>query len=45
MYLPQLPALHRDPFDRLLACQAVMNGLTVLTPDPLLRSYPIRTLW
>jgi PIN domain nuclease of toxin-antitoxin system len=45
MYLPQLPTLHRDPFDRMLACQAVVNGMAVLTPDPLLRRYPIHTIW
>jgi PIN domain nuclease of toxin-antitoxin system len=30
----RLPALHRDPFDRLLVCQAIVHGLTLLTPDP-----------
>lgn len=45
MYLPRLPKLHRDPFDRMLACQAVGNGMAVLTPDPLLRRYPIHTIW
>jgi PIN domain nuclease of toxin-antitoxin system len=45
LYLPQLPKLHRDPFDRMLACQAVGNGMAVLTPDPLLRRYPIHTIW
>ena len=45
LYLPQLPKVHRDPFDRMLACQAVVNGMAVLTPDPLLRRYPIHTIW
>lgn len=43
--LRQLPALHNDPFDRILACQAIEHDMTVVTPDPMLRSYPIRTLW
>ncbi|MCA9520245.1 MAG: hypothetical protein KC609_04710 [Myxococcales bacterium] len=43
--LPRLPALHRDPFDRMLVCQAVMGGLTILTPDREIRAYPVPTLW
>ena len=45
LYLPKIPKLHRDPFDRMLICQAVAGGLTILTPDPLISQYPIRTLW
>ena len=41
----RLPALHRDPFDRMLVCQAIEHGLTLLTPDPLITQYPVRTLW
>lgn len=35
-----LPSLHRDPFDRLLVAQARVEGLTLVTRDPLIRSYP-----
>jgi len=35
-----LPPLHRDPFDRLLVAQARMEGLTLVTSDPLIRAYP-----
>jgi PIN domain nuclease of toxin-antitoxin system len=45
LYLSKIPKLHRDPFDRMLICQAVVNGFTVLTPDELISQYPIRTLW
>ena len=41
----RLPSLHRDPFDRMLVCQAIVHGLTILTPDPLVASYPVRTMW
>jgi PIN domain nuclease of toxin-antitoxin system len=34
-----LPPLHRDPFDRLLVAQAKIEGLTVVTRDPAIRSY------
>lgn len=41
----RLPALHRDPFDRLPVCQAIVHGLTLLTPDPLISQYPARVVW
>ena len=34
-----------DPFDRMLICQAVENGLTILTPDQHIQRYPVKTLW
>jgi PIN domain nuclease of toxin-antitoxin system len=43
--LAKLPALHRDPFDRMLVCQAVVEGLVVLTPDAEVTQYPIRAVW
>ena len=44
-HLARLPLLHRDPFDRMLICQAIMHGLPIVTPDPLITQYPIRTIW
>jgi len=44
-YVSRLPGLHRDPFDRMLICQAVVNGFAVLTPDTLISQYAVRTLW
>ncbi len=35
-----LPAIHRDPFDRILVAQALIEGITLLTGDPLVASYP-----
>ena len=39
-----LPALHRDPFDRLLIAQAGAAGATILTADPAVAQYPAETL-
>jgi PIN domain nuclease of toxin-antitoxin system len=39
-----LPPLHRDPFDRMLVAQAVEEGLTIVTRDPLVRRYGVPTL-
>jgi len=35
-----LPALHRDPFDRLLVAQAMTEGMALLTSDHMLAGYP-----
>ena len=35
-----LPLIHRDPFDRLLVAQAMLEGITLLTADPVLARYP-----
>lgn len=45
LHLPKLPLLHRDPFDRMLICQAIDLGMSLMTPDAMIRSYPVRTLW
>ncbi|WBL36943.1 type II toxin-antitoxin system VapC family toxin [Tepidiforma flava] len=31
--LPRLPVVHRDPFDRILAAQAIAEGLVIVSPD------------
>lgn len=35
---------HRDPFDRLLIAQAVMEGLTIATHDPIFEKYAVPLL-
>ena len=45
LQLPRLPPLHNDPFDRILICQAIEHGLTMLTPDRLISQYPVRLSW
>ncbi len=45
LYVSKLPLLHRDPFDRALVCQAIHHELTLLTPDPLITQYAVRTAW
>jgi PIN domain nuclease of toxin-antitoxin system len=41
--LAGLPPLHRDPFDRLLICQALEHGRTLITVDDAIRAYPVDT--
>jgi PIN domain nuclease of toxin-antitoxin system len=45
LQLFRLPPLHTDPFDRMLVCQAIVGGMVILTPDPDIRRYPVRTAW
>lgn len=42
--LSKLPPLHRDPFDRMLICQALQNSLTIATVDAAVRAYPVSVL-
>ena len=43
--LAKLPSIHKDPFDRILICQSIVTGCLLLTPDPLIRQYPVNVLW
>lgn len=36
---------HRDPFDRMLAAQAELEGLTLVTRDSAFADFPVQTLW
>ena len=42
--LSGLPMLHRDPFDRMLICQAQAHSLTLASTDSLVRQYPVALL-
>jgi PIN domain nuclease of toxin-antitoxin system len=43
--LIDLPFHHRDPFDRLMVAQAMIESLTIVSADPGLDAYPIQRLW
>jgi len=42
--LAELPPIHRDPFDRLLICQAIQHGLAIATADPAFAAYAVPLL-
>lgn len=42
--LLSLPDYHRDPFDRMLICQALQHDLTIVTNDAIFRHYPAPVL-
>lgn len=41
----RLPPHHRDPFDRVLVAQAIVEGLAIVSRDPLLNRYTATVLW
>ncbi|WP_375428509.1 type II toxin-antitoxin system VapC family toxin [uncultured Sphingomonas sp.] len=40
-----LPGAHKDPFDRLIAAQALLEGLTVVTRDREIAAFGCEVLW
>lgn len=40
-----LPLHHRDPFDRLLIAQAIVENMTILTADRAFAKYPVDVVW
>ena len=43
--LSGLPALHRDPFDRLIVAMARLEKVTLISSDPQVHDYPVNILW
>jgi PIN domain nuclease of toxin-antitoxin system len=43
--LLDLPSVHSDPFDRLIAAQAIENNLTILSPDRPLSFLGAKRIW
>ena len=44
VHLPELPLLHRDPFDRMLICQALAHQLTIVSVDDFIQAYNV-SIW
>ncbi len=44
-YLEQLPAHHKDPFDRIIIAQAIIEGLTIVTVDQVFSDYSVPIIW
>ena len=41
----ELPFLHKDPFDRMLVAQAIVESLPIITSDSMFDSYPPLRIW
>jgi PIN domain nuclease of toxin-antitoxin system len=44
-HLESLPLHHRDPFDRILVAQSMEENLSLLSADPLMKSYSVSVIW
>ena len=40
-----LPPIHRDPFDRMLVAQSKLESLALVTNDPIIKRYGVKTVW
>ena len=45
MAVNDLPQAHKDPFDRLLAAQAIFEHAELVSPDPVFTKYPVTLIW
>jgi PIN domain nuclease of toxin-antitoxin system len=45
LQVTHLPAIHQDPFDRLLIAQAQIEGLPLLTGDEEIARYKVNCIW
>ncbi|MEH2008761.1 type II toxin-antitoxin system VapC family toxin [Nostoc sp.] len=43
--LEALPSYHRDPFDRILIAQAIVEKMTLLSIDTIFDAYPVQKIW
>ncbi|HNT43869.1 MAG TPA: type II toxin-antitoxin system VapC family toxin [Syntrophorhabdaceae bacterium] len=45
LYVSRLPAIHRDPFDRTIIAQSILEKMPVVTRDADIAKYKTKTLW
>jgi PIN domain nuclease of toxin-antitoxin system len=43
--LQNLPDVHRDPFDRIMIAQAIVENLLFVSKDSVLGGYPVQQVW
>jgi|ERR1700733_1084348 PIN domain nuclease of toxin-antitoxin system len=45
LHTASLPAIHRDPFDRILVAQSQLEQFAIVTTDRFIRQYEVSTIW
>ena len=43
--LAKLPFHHKDPFDRLIISQSIVERMAIVTKDKAFESYPVEVIW
>jgi PIN domain nuclease of toxin-antitoxin system len=44
-YTERLPQIHKDPFDRLIIAQSILENLQLISIDKQIRKYKIKVVW
>ncbi len=44
-YLEQLPSHHKDPFDRIIIAQVIIEGMSIISIDNAFVDYPVNIVW
>ena len=45
LHTARLPDIHRDPFDRLIIAQSLLEKAPIVTADRVIRKYKVETIW
>jgi PIN domain nuclease of toxin-antitoxin system len=45
LHIRTLPDHHRDPFDRILVSQAILEEMSLISSDPQISRYPVEVVW
>ncbi len=45
LFIDKLPLIHKDPFDRMLIAQSIVEDLTFVSRDSHFSDYPVKLLW
>ena len=45
LFIENLPLFHKDPFDRMLISQAIIEDMTIVTVDKRFSDYDVKVLW
>ena len=45
LYIEQLPQIHKDPFDRIIIAQSIVENLQLISTDKNIRKYNIKVVW
>ena len=45
LHVYTLPAIHQDPFDRILVAQSQLEDMPILTADSQIAKYPVEVIW
>ncbi len=43
--ISKLPEIHKDPFDRILVAQSIVENVAIITSDKFINRYDVKTVW